>query len=40
MKIDMQKLAAEANSKTMQLMPPPIPFDPPSKKKSRSDRSH
>jgi len=35
----MQKLAAEAHSKTMQLMPPPIPFDPPSKKKSRSDRS-
>ena len=39
MKIDMQKLAAEAHGKTMQLMPPPIPFDPPSKKKSRSDRN-
>jgi hypothetical protein len=38
MKVDMQKLAAEAQVKTMQLMPPPIPFDPPkSKKKNRKE---
>jgi len=37
MKVDMQKLAAEAQAKTLQLMPPPIPFDQPSKKKTRKE---
>jgi hypothetical protein len=36
MKIDMQRLAAEAQVKTMQLMPPPIPFEE-SKKSSRDN---
>ena len=32
----MQRLAAEAHAKTMQLMPPPIPFEN-SKKKGRNE---
>jgi hypothetical protein len=36
MKIDMQRLTAEAQVKTMQLMPPPIPFEE-SKKLSREN---
>src|SRR5487761_2642506 len=38
MLINMQQLAAEAQVKTMQLMPPPIPFANASKKKNRADQ--
>ena len=36
MKVDMNWLAAEAHVRTMQLMPPLIPFDPVSKKKNHN----
>jgi hypothetical protein len=42
MKVDMQRLAAEAHLKAMQQQPPPIPFEVPSKSKkgkSNNDKS-
>jgi transposase InsO family protein len=38
MLINMQQLVAEAQVKTMQLMPPPIPFEASSNKKNRNDQ--
>ena len=39
MKVDMQRLAAEALAKSMQLMPPPIPFDTPKKSGQKEKNS-